>query len=132
MTLELIRQAAGIPIIFSIVARSGFIFLEEFTDALESMEWDLDSLKADQGRDAGEEEEDNEMDVDPSSINEATDNKTLHIKNTELDVGEFIVSVVDVGDTLSGPCDLTRLQPVEEEDGMEKLFEVDWTTEHPL
>jgi Mg-chelatase subunit ChlD len=34
-----------VPIIFGIVTRSGFIYLEEFADAEQTLEWDLEALQ---------------------------------------------------------------------------------------
>lgn len=45
LTMEILRQAGDVPVIFSIVSRSGFVFLEEFTDATRSLEWDLEALQ---------------------------------------------------------------------------------------
>lgn len=44
LTMELLRLAAPVPLVVAVVSRSGFVFLEEFTDSLLSLEWDLDSL----------------------------------------------------------------------------------------
>ena len=46
VTLELLRQSGGVPVVFATVTRTGHVMMEELTDAEASLDWELEALRA--------------------------------------------------------------------------------------
>jgi hypothetical protein len=41
MTLSFLSKAKGVPVLFAIVTDTGHVYIEEFTDALLTLDWNL-------------------------------------------------------------------------------------------
>jgi hypothetical protein len=110
--LRLLDEAAGVPLIFAAVMPTGTVILEEFTDALSSLNWtnsfarpisfeesddEKDGEVGDSGSSSDDEDDDGkdagcESDTGVVIGEDIVDNEKSSSKNTEIAVGEHSVN----------------------------------------